>query len=185
MSPPRPVPDTPGPGQESVWDYPRPPRVERTDETVEIRLGGVVVARTSRALRVLETSHPPVYYLPPHGVRWDLLEPAPGRSFCEFKGDASYVTIVAGGQRSERAGWLYRDPTPAFRSIAGYVAFYASRVDEARVGDEVVLFGDGLHGSPTAHDWAEACDTIGYEIVTRVGARVPRRYVGDVKTVTV
>ena len=127
------------PRHESVWDYPRPPRVEAVVDRVVVRFAGEVIADTAEALRVIETSHPPVYYLPPHGVRWDLLEPAPGRSFCEFKGDASYVTIVAGGQRSERAGWLYRDPTPAFRSIAGYVAFYASRVDEARVGDEVVL----------------------------------------------
>lgn len=127
------------PRHESVWDYPRPPRVEAVVDRVVVRFAGEVIADTAEALRVLETSHPPVYYLPPHGVRWDLLEPAPGRSFCEFKGDASYVTIVAGGRRSERAGWLYRDPTPAFRSIAGYVAFYASRVDEARVGDEVVL----------------------------------------------
>jgi uncharacterized protein (DUF427 family) len=127
------------PRHESVWDYPRPPRVEAVVDRVVVRFAGEMIADTAEALRVLETSHPPVYYLPPHGVRWDLLEPAPGRSFCEFKGDASYVTIVAGGRRSERAGWLYRDPTPAFRSIAGYVAFYASRVDEARVGDEVVL----------------------------------------------
>lgn len=127
------------PGHESVWEYPRPPRVETVKDRVVVRFAGELIADTAEALRVLETSHPPVYYLPPHGVRWDLLEPAPGRSFCEFKGDASYVTIVAGGRRSERAGWLYRDPTPAFRSIAGYVAFYASRVDEARVGDEVVL----------------------------------------------
>ena len=127
------------PRHESVWDYPRPPRVVAVADRVVVRFAGEPIVDTAKALRVLETSHPPVYYLPPYDVRWDLLEPASGRSFCEFKGDASYVTIVARGRRSERAGWLYTDPTSAFRSIAGYVAFYASRVDEARVGDEVVL----------------------------------------------
>lgn len=127
------------PRRESVWDYPRPPRVEAVADRVVVRFAGELIVDTAKALRVLETSHPPVYYLPPHDVRWDLLEPASGRSFCEFKGGASYVTIVARGRRSERAGWLYTDPTSAFRSIAGYVAFYASRVDEAWVGDEVVL----------------------------------------------
>ena len=126
------------PWHESVWEYPRPPRVEAVADRVVVRFAGELIVDTAKAVRVLETSHPPVYYLPPPDVRWDLLEPASGRSFCEFKGGASYVTIIAGGRRLERAGWLYRDPTPAFRSIAGYVAFYASRVDEARVGDEVV-----------------------------------------------
>ena len=126
------------PRRESVWDYPRPPRVETVMERVTVCFAGRLIADTTSALRVLETSHPPAYYLPPEDVRQDLLEPAQGHSFCEFKGEASYITIITGSRRSERAGWLYRDPTPAFRSIAGYVAFYASRVDEARVGDEVV-----------------------------------------------
>jgi uncharacterized protein (DUF427 family) len=128
---------------ESVWDYPRPPLVEAVMDRITVRFEGELIADTTRALRVLETSHPPVYYLPPNDVRCDLLEPAPGRSFCEFKGNASYVTIVAGSRRSERAGWSYRDPTSAFRSLAGYVAFYASRVDEAKVGDEIVLAQPG------------------------------------------
>ena len=129
--------------RESVWDYPRPPKVEAVTERISVRFAGVVIADTTRARRVLETSHPPVYYLPPDDVRLDLLVPAPGLSLCEFKGEASYVTIVTGGRRSERAGWLYENPTSAFRSIAGYLAFYASRVDEAKVGDEVVLGQQG------------------------------------------
>jgi uncharacterized protein (DUF427 family) len=124
---------------ESVWDYPRPPRIEAVMDRVTVSFAGALIADTTRARRVLETSHPPVYYLPPADVRQDLLEPAAGRSFCEFKGEASYVTIVARSRRSERAGWFYPNPTSAFRSIAGYVAFYASRVDEAKVGDEIVL----------------------------------------------
>ena len=127
------------PKRESVWDYPRPPKVEAVKERISVRFAGEVIADTTRARRVLETSHPPVYYLPPDDVRLDLLVPAPGRSFCEFKGEASYLTIVTKSRRSERAGWLYKNPTFAFRSIAGYLAFYASRIDEAKVGDEVVL----------------------------------------------
>lgn len=128
----------PGPGQESVWDYPRPPRLEAVPLRVTVRFAGETIADTTRGYRLLETSHPPVYYLPPQDVRSDLLEPAAGRSICEFKGAATYVTIVANGRRSERAGWLYERPADPYGVIAGHVAFYASRVDEARVGDEIV-----------------------------------------------
>lgn len=128
----------PGPGQESVWDYPRPPRLEAVRQRITVRFAGETIADTSRAYRVLETSHPPVYYLPPDDIRRDLLQPAAGGSFCEFKGKASYVSIVVDGRRSERAGWLYERPAAPYGALAGHVAFYASRVDEARVGDEVV-----------------------------------------------
>lgn len=128
----------PGPGQESVWDYPRPPRLEPVAERIVVRFADVLIADTAVAWRVLETSHPPVYYLPQGDIRMDLIETAPGQSFCEFKGMASYVTIVASGRRSEWAGWLYERPTPSFAPIAGHIAFYASRVDEARVGEEIV-----------------------------------------------
>jgi uncharacterized protein (DUF427 family) len=80
-----------------------------------------------------------VYYLPPRDIRMDLVTAAPGQSFCEFKGYASYLTLVANGRTSERAGWYFANPTKAFSALAGYVAFYASRVDEARVGEEVVV----------------------------------------------
>jgi uncharacterized protein (DUF427 family) len=113
--------------------------LEPVAERITVSFAGETIADTIQAIRVLETSHPPVYYIPPGDVRQDLLVSAHGRSFCEFKGEASYVSIVAGGRRSERAGWLYSNPTPPFRPIAGYVAFYASRVDEARVGDERVV----------------------------------------------
>ena len=131
------------PQRESVWDYPRPPRIEAVTDRISVRFAGETIADTTGALRVLETSHPPVYYLPPADLRCDLLVPTPGRSHCEFKGEASYVTIVTASRRSERAGWLYADPAFAFRAIAGYVAFYASRVDEAKVGDELVIAQPG------------------------------------------
>jgi uncharacterized protein (DUF427 family) len=128
----------PQPGQESVWDYPCPPRLEPVGERLVVRFGGETIADTIRGHRILETSHPPVYYVPPEDVAADFLRVAPGRSFCEFKGLASYVSIEAGGRRAEQAGWLYADPAPAFRAIAGHIAFYASRVDEAWVGDDLV-----------------------------------------------
>jgi uncharacterized protein (DUF427 family) len=129
----------PGPGQESVWDYPRPPRTEPVMELVTVKFAGEIIAQTPGAIRVLETSHPPVYYIPPDDIRQSLLRSASGTSFCEFKGMASYVTIVVEDKTSERAGWTYPDPTPDFQTIAGYIAFYAGRVDEAWVGSERVV----------------------------------------------
>ena len=133
-----PKPMKPGPGQESVWDYPRPPRLERVDKRIEVMLGGVTVADTTEAFRVLETSHPPTYYLPPEAFLPGVLSPAPGRSVCEWKGPATYWTLTAGGRRAEAAGWSYESPTPAFRDLAGYVAVYAGRMDQCQVGGEVV-----------------------------------------------
>jgi len=99
-----------------------------------------VVADTTRARRVLETSHPPTYYLPPEDVRTDLLAVSPRSTVCEFKGRAAYRSLVLpSGRRIVDAAWLYPAPTPAFEAIAGYVAFYASKVDEAWVGDERVV----------------------------------------------
>lgn len=129
---------TPGPGQESVWDYPRPPRLEPTPKRVAITFAGVLVADTVGAFRVLETSHPPTYYLPPADVRSDLLEPAGGGSFCEWKGAAAYWTLRVGDRVAERVAWCYPRPTPAFAPIAGYLAFYAGPLDEATVGGQPV-----------------------------------------------
>ena len=133
----------PGEGQESVWDYPRPPRLEPVDERIIARFGGITIADTRAAYRVLETSHPPVYYLPPGDIAADVILPVPGTSFCEFKGVASYVTLVAGGRRADRAGWRYQNPTGSFAPIAGFIAFYASMLDEARVGSEQVMPQEG------------------------------------------
>ncbi|WMS43913.1 DUF427 domain-containing protein [Acuticoccus sp. MNP-M23] len=134
-----PDPATPGPGQESVWDYPRPPRLEPVTERVVVRFAGETIADTAHAFRVLETSHPPVYYLPRDDIRIAFVIAEPGQSFCEFKGVASYIGLDVNGRHSERAGWFYTDPTANFRAIAGHIAFYASRVDEAWVGEEAVL----------------------------------------------
>jgi uncharacterized protein (DUF427 family) len=128
----------PGPGQESVWDYPRPPRLEPTSERIRVIVGGEVIADSTSAVRVLETSQAPAYYLPRDDVRMDLLVPTEGSTSCEWKGSARYFTIVSGGSRAERAAWTYDDPAPAFASIAGHLAFYPQRVDRCLVGDEAV-----------------------------------------------
>ncbi|MEO7236819.1 MAG: DUF427 domain-containing protein [Lapillicoccus sp.] len=133
----------PGPGQESVWDYPRPPRVEPTTELVEVVLGGVVVARTSAALRVLETSHPPAYYLPYAAFADGTLEPVAGTTYCEFKGDASYFDVVAGGRRAARAGWTYRTPSPGYDAIVEHVSVMPGAMDRCTVDGEVVQPQDG------------------------------------------
>ncbi|OLV18177.1 DUF427 domain-containing protein [Deinococcus marmoris] len=135
----RPKPDEPRAGQESVWDYPRPPRLERTHKRIEIWLGGEKIADTTEAFRVLETSHPPGYYLPPEAFAPGVLAVAQGRSVCEFKGAATYWTLSAGGKTAEAAGWSYEDPTPAFRDMAGYIAVYPGRMDECRLDGEKVV----------------------------------------------
>jgi uncharacterized protein (DUF427 family) len=124
---------------ESVWDYPRPPRLERTASLVRVVHGGVVLAETTRALRILETSHPPVFYLPPDDVAMQYLEPSPRRaSFCEWKGAATYWNVVMGNNVSVDAAWSYARPAAAYAELKDHLAFYASRVDECSVDGEVV-----------------------------------------------
>ncbi|WP_051529441.1 DUF427 domain-containing protein [Meiothermus cerbereus] len=109
---------------ESVWDYPRPPRCEPTAKRILVRLGELVIADSSRACRVLETSHPPVYYIPPADIRMGLLEATPRQTYCEFKGGASYWTLKVGDTVLPNVAWSYEDPTPGFAAIKGYLAFY-------------------------------------------------------------
>lgn len=126
-------------GQESVWDYPRPPRLERAGARLRVIFNGQKIADTVSGYRVLETSHPPVYYIPPGEVATALLQDAGGsHSWCEFKGNARYWTLQVGDQKAESAAWSYPNPSPPFADIAGYLAFYASRVDECWVNDERV-----------------------------------------------
>ncbi len=132
----RPKPIIPRPGQESVWDYPRPPRLERVPESIRILLGGQVLVDTTAAYRVLETSHPPAYYLPEHDVAPGALVPAGGGSVCEWKGPALYYDVALGGRRAARAGWTYPAPLHPFEAIAGHVAFYAGPMDGCFIGEE-------------------------------------------------
>ena len=128
----------PGPDQESVWDYPRPPRVEATGERIRIEFGGRTVVDTTDAVRVLETSHPPVYYVRSGDVRAELL-PAPGASICEFKGAARYLTLQVGDARADGAAWTYPDPLPGYQDLQGRIAVYPSRMDRCEVAGETVV----------------------------------------------
>ncbi|HZJ28193.1 MAG TPA: DUF427 domain-containing protein [Acidimicrobiia bacterium] len=142
---PEPVP--PGPGQESAWDYPRPPRLEPVTRRLRVILGGETIAETIRGYRVLETSHPPNYYFPPADVVPGALEAADGASFCEWKGRADYLSALGGDRREVAAAWAYARPSPAFASIRGYVAFYPARMDACFVDDErAVAQPGGFYG---------------------------------------
>jgi uncharacterized protein (DUF427 family) len=126
----------PGPGQESVWDYPRPPRVEPVTVRIRVVVDGVEIANSTLAQRVLETAGPPVYYLPQQDVRMDMLTPTEHATRCEWKGDASYFTLLVGDRVIRNVGWTYRQPLPGYEAICDHLAFYAGLVDEAWVGDE-------------------------------------------------
>lgn len=128
----------PGPGQESVWDYPRPPAVVPFDGLVRVVHGGRELARTSRAIRVLETSQPPAFYLPPDDVDLARLTPAAGSSWCEWKGPATYWAVDGIAGPAGGVAWSYEAPTPGFAAIRGHLAFYAQHVDECWVDDEQV-----------------------------------------------
>ncbi|NWG17499.1 MAG: DUF427 domain-containing protein [Chloroflexi bacterium] len=133
----------PGAGQESVWDYPRPPRVEPTARRIRVIFNGQTLADTTRAFRVLETSHPPVYYIPPEDVTMAFLSPTGRRTFCEFKGAAAYWTITVGERRAENAAWSYPNPSPGYEAIKGYLAVYPGRMDACYVDDERVTAQEG------------------------------------------
>jgi uncharacterized protein (DUF427 family) len=129
--------DPVGPGQESVWDYPRPPSAEGSSRRVVVEAGGRVIAESTRTVRVCETSHPPVYYVPRDDVA-DVLERAEGGSWCEWKGQATYWDVVVDGRRRSRAAWSYEAPSPGYEHLRGAVAFYPGRVDRALVDGEQV-----------------------------------------------
>ncbi len=130
--------EIPGPGQESVWEYPRPPRVEPVRERVRVEFAGTLLASSDRALRVLETAGPPVYYIPPEDVRLDYLKPSEHTSLCEWKGISRYWSIEIGDRRSANAAWSYPSPWVGYESIRDAIAFYAGRVDACFVGEERV-----------------------------------------------
>jgi uncharacterized protein (DUF427 family) len=124
---------------ESVWDYPRPPRLEPCAYRVRVEFAGEIVADSTRALRLLETSHPPTYYIPRADVRPEFIYPNSSRSFCEYKGEARYWDIQANGRRAAAAAWSYPAPSAAYVELQDYLAFYSQRVDACFVGDERVL----------------------------------------------
>lgn len=139
----RPTPDPPGPGQESVWQFPRPARAEPCTRLLSVQFGGRTIAETRRGVRVIETSHPPSYYFPPDDIEPAALIPVAGSSFCEWKGAASYRDVVAGDLRAPRAAWTYLNPSPDFTGIRGFVAFYPAAMDACFVDGERVRAQEG------------------------------------------
>ena len=136
----------PGPGQESVWDYPRPPAMVPDKRLVEVRVGATLIARTHQAVRVLETASPPTFYIPPGDVDMGLLHPASGQSFCEWKGRAHYYDLVTPHARAGQVAWSYAEPFEAFADIAGYLAFYPGRVECTIDGERVRAQAGGFYG---------------------------------------
>lgn len=133
----QPKPIQPGPDQQSVWDYPRPPVLQDVPQRIRILLGGQTIADTTAAKRVLETSHPPTYYLPPADIEMELLHEASGGSFCEWKGRAIYFDVRIGNKIVNNAAWAYTNPTAKFVSLKDHLAFYAHLMDACYVGDEL------------------------------------------------
>lgn len=135
----------PDPGQESVWDYPRPPRVEPVEARVRIEFEGITLADTTRALRVCETSSPPGYYIPQADIAMDHLEPSARTSFCEWKGLASYWSVRVGSRFAKDAAWSYPEPDEGFEAIRDHLAFYPRRMDTCWVGEQRVTPQPGFY----------------------------------------
>ena len=123
---------------ESVWDYPRPPAVEPTSARIRIEFAGATVADSTRSIRILETSHPPVYYLPLQDIDVGVLQPNRRTTFCEFKGAAHYYDIVVGDRVARAAAWFYPAPSDGYEQIKDCVAFYPGKVDQCWVDDDPV-----------------------------------------------
>lgn len=125
----KPEPKKPGPDQESVWDYPRPPRLEQSDQHVKVVFEGQVIAETRRSVRILETSHAPSYYIPPEDIRFEHLQQRDRTTWCEWKGQAHYYDVKVGEELAAHAAWAYPAPTSPYEQIQDYLSFYPSRVE--------------------------------------------------------
>ena len=139
--------------RESVWDYPRPPKIEPCKNNVRVEFNGHIIAKSGRAWRLLETSHPPTYYVPREDVRIEFLAESPHRTFCEFKGRALYWDLKVGDRISRNAAWSYPQPNSPYLPLRDHFAFYPTRVDDCFVDDERVLpqAGDFYGGWITAN----------------------------------
>lgn len=132
--------------QESVWDYPRPPRLEPDTREVVVLAEGVTVALSRRAVRVLETASPPTFYIPPEDVRRDLLAERPGSSACEWKGVAQYWSVRVGDRVLQDVAWSYPDPLPGFEPIRDWISFYPGRMECTVKGERVRPQPGGFYG---------------------------------------
>jgi len=133
----------PKPGQESVWDYPRPPRLEQSTKHIQVVFNGEVVADTKKPLRMLETSHPPVYYIPAADVKPEYLTPTNHQTFCEWKGKARYYTLKVGDQEAVNAVWDYPNPSSRYPEIVDHFAFYPAKMEACYVDGEKVQAQEG------------------------------------------
>jgi len=157
----------PGPGQESVWDYPRPPAALRLQRHIRVRFGGATIVESRRPIKVMETSHPPVYYVPFEDVLDGVLVEGAHHTYCEYKGQASYCRVRVGEREASNAAWFYPDPAPGYELLAGHVAFYPQLMDECTVDGEIVTPQEGrfyggwitseivgpFKGSPATFGW--------------------------------
>lgn len=136
----------PGPGQESVWDYPRPPAIVPDNRHVLVRYGDLILADSHNTIRVLETASPPTFYIPPEHVNFELLQPDQGHTFCEWKGQADYFYIEADGQIISHIAWCYSQPFERFEAIQNYVSFYPEKCECFVDGERVQAQGGGYYG---------------------------------------
>ena len=136
----------PGPGQESVWDYPRPPRVEPDSRKILIRCESEIVAESMDSIRILETAGPPVFYLPQKDIDMTKLSDGTGSSLCEWKGPAKYWTVTVGKTVLENVGWSYPEPFPGYENISDYISFYPSRLECYIEGERVLSQPGGFYG---------------------------------------
>jgi len=130
-------------GQESVWDYPRPPRLESFKGSIRVYCDQYLIVDARDAYKVLETSHPPVYYIPPSAIEMALLKENNNQSFCEWKGLANYYDLQLPDKKIDSVGWFYKQPSERFKPMAEYVAFYPSKVSRCLVNGEEVQAQDG------------------------------------------
>ena len=141
-----PFAEEPKSGEESVWDYPRPPIADADNRHILVKAEGITIAETERAVRVLETASPPTFYIPPEDVITELLEKASGSSFCEWKGQATYWNVVVNDQRITKAAWSYHNPSERFNEIDGYFSFYPALVNCFVDGEKVIPQPGGFYG---------------------------------------
>ncbi|MGD1899108.1 MAG: DUF427 domain-containing protein [Phormidesmis sp.] len=134
----RPKPIEPGPNQESVWNYPRPPKVEDVAKHVTIIFNNELIADTRKAKRILETSHPPNYYIPLNDIQTQYLEPSAHASYCEWKGVASYYSLQVGERQAKDVAWTYPNISAAYEELIGYVGFYPGPMDACYIDEEIV-----------------------------------------------
>ncbi len=125
-------------GEEFVWDYPRPPRVEDSTKHIKVVFNNVVIVDTLRAKRVLETSSPPIYYIQPEGIKMEHLKKTQKSTICEWKGVASYYSVIVGDRQAQNAAWFYPNPASGYTSIKNYIAFYPQKMDACYVDGELV-----------------------------------------------